>query len=79
MTISITPSNDYEKRELAAADDIKSALVALRSEAKAKNWTFEVGYTAAMDFALEEITGLKPPDNWLELAKQQNSLAQGFL
>lgn len=78
MTISITPSNDYEKRELAAADDIKSALVALRSEAKAKNWTFEVGYTAAMDFALEEITGLKPPDNWLELAKQQNSLAQSL-
>lgn len=76
MAISITPSLDYEKRELGASDAIKSELAALRSEAEANQWTFEVGYTTAMDFAIEEITGLKPPDNWLELAKQQNSMAQ---
>ncbi len=76
MAISITPSLDYEKRELGASDAIKSELTALRSEAETNQWTFEVGYTTAMDFAIEEITGLKPPENWLELAKQQNSMAQ---
>ncbi len=76
MAISITPSLDYEKRELAASDEIKAKLAALRSEAETRQWTFEVGYTTAMDFAVEEITGLKPPDNWLNLAKQQNSTAQ---
>ncbi len=76
MAISITPSLDYEKRELTASDEIKSNLAALRSEAEAKGWTFEVGYTTAMDFATEEITGLKPPDNFLDLAKQQNTIAE---
>ncbi len=76
MAISITPSLDYEKRELTASDEIKSNLAALRSEAGAKGWTFEVGYTTAMDFAIEEITGLKPPDNFLDLAKQQNRIAE---
>lgn len=76
MAVSITPSLDYQKRELAAANKVKSALSALRTEAQAKQWTFQVGYTTALDFAIEEITGLKPPENWLEAAKAQNLKAQ---
>jgi C1A family cysteine protease len=76
MEISITPSKDYDKRELGASDKIKGKLAALREEAVAKQWTFEVGYTTAMDFAIEKIKGLKPPANWLEQAKLQNSLAR---
>jgi C1A family cysteine protease len=76
MPIPITPPRDYDERELAAPKKIKSALADLRSEAAAKGWTFEVGYTRAMDFAIEKITGLEPPDNWLELAKEQDLLAQ---
>jgi cathepsin L len=79
MTISITPSLDYEKRELAASDEIKAALANLRSEVETKKWTFEVGYTTAMDFAIEHITGLKVPDNFLQLAKEQNRLAKSLM
>jgi C1A family cysteine protease len=78
MSVSNTSSQDYEKRELTATGEIKSKLAALRSEAAAKKWTFEVGYTTAMDFDLEELCGLKPPDNWLAGAKQQNEMAEAL-
>jgi len=78
MDISITPSKDYDKRELGSSDKIKTKLAALREEAADKQWTFEVGYTTAMDFAIEKITGLKPPERWLEQAKLQNSLARSM-
>ena len=78
MEISITPSKDYDKRELGSSDKIKAKLAALREEAADKQWTFEVGYTTAMDFAIEKITGLKPPEKWLEQAKLQNSLARSM-
>jgi hypothetical protein len=29
-----------------------------------------------MDFAIEELAGLKPPYNWRDLAKQQNDMTQ---
>ena len=76
MDISITPSRDYMKRELGAPDKIKAGLAALREEAVAKQWTFEVGYTSAMDFAIEKITGMKPPADWRMKAKLQDSLAR---
>lgn len=76
MGISDKHLHDYEKRELEASDEIKTKLSALRDESIDKQWTFEVGYTAAMDFPIEKITGMKPPENWLEQAKLQNSLAQ---
>ena len=78
MSISITPSLDYDQRELSASAEIKSTLSNLRSEAETKQWTFEVGYTTAMDFPIGQITGLRPPENWLEQAQQQNSLAEGL-
>lgn len=76
MTKLITPTLDYAKRELRASTDIRSALAGLRDEAAAKQWTFEVGYTTAMDFATEQITGMKPPEDWLEKAKQQDAVAK---
>jgi hypothetical protein len=76
MAISITPPKGYERRELAAPNKIKSALADLRSEAAAKGWTFEVGYTTAMEYSIEQITGLEPPDDWLESAKEQDLQAQ---
>ena len=79
MEISITPSTNYRKRELGATAKIKAELAALRDEAKDKQWTFEVGYTTAMDFSIEKITGLKPPSDWLTLAKQQNLMAKALL
>jgi len=76
MEISITPPLDYDKRERGASNKIKTKLAALRKEAVVKHWTFEVGYTTAMDFDHEKIKGLKPPGNWLDQAKLQNSLAR---
>jgi len=78
MTKLITPTLDYAKRELAASDKIRSALGALRGEAAAKHWTFEVGYTTAMDFAVEQITGMKPPEDWLKKAQPQDAVAKTF-
>lgn len=75
---SITPSTDYARREVGASDEIRSALAALRGEAATKQWSFEVGYTAAMDFAIGQITGMKPPADWLEKAQQQNSFARSL-
>ena len=79
MPISITPSLNYKQRELTASDKIKSVLDALRSDKENKKWTFEVGYTTALDFDIEQLSGLKVPDNWLELAKKQDSLAQALM
>lgn len=78
MTKPITPTLDYAKRELAAAEKIRTSLKALRGEAAAKHWSFDVGYTSAMDFAVEQITGMNPPEDWLERAQAQNSMAKAF-
>ncbi|MFN6202209.1 MAG: C1 family peptidase, partial [Acidobacteriota bacterium] len=79
MSRPITPAVDMQKRELDASPKIKSALVALRREAEEKGWTFDVGYTAAMDFRIREITGLKPPKDWKKQAAGQNQRARTIL
>jgi cathepsin L len=79
MARLITPSQDYGKREMAAPNKIKTSLNSLRSEKEKQNWTFEVGYTTALDFGLEEITGMRPPDNWLAGAKAQNVKAMATM
>jgi cathepsin L len=70
---------DYRKRELAAPDTLKASLKSLRSQKKKQNWTFDVGYTTAMDFEIDEITGLRPPENWLDKAKEQNAKAKAMV
>ncbi len=52
MSRPITPSVDMQKRELEAPAKVKAALAALRGEAAQKGWSFEVGYTAAIDFKI---------------------------
>ncbi len=66
-----------QKRELDASPKVKSVLAGLRREAEEKGWTFEMGYTAAMDFRISEITGLKPPKDWKRQATEQNQRARG--
>lgn len=74
MPKPITPSLDYAKRELGATDKIRAALTVLRDKAAAKQWTFEVGYTTAMDFDTEQITGMKPPADWREKAQLKDTV-----
>jgi cathepsin L len=64
---------------MAAPNKVKSALKSLRSEKEKENWSFEVGYTTALDFEIEEITGMKPPANWLDLAKDQDMQAMAMM
>ncbi len=74
----ITPSDttrDLGQRELQAAPKIQAQLKSLRSNAKEKGWTFKVGYTTALDFKLESITGLKVPDNLNDRMKKQDAVA----
>jgi len=78
MPVSISPSDDYSMRESDAPAHIKKTLEALRAEAVSSKWTFEIGYTFAMDHPLSEITGMRPPDNWLEQAQQQNAIAESL-
>lgn len=79
MSVSITPSKDYAKRELAASSKIRSSLETLRSHKEERGWTFEPGYTTAMDFTIKQITGLAPPDNWLEQAVKQKGIAMAAM
>jgi len=64
----------YLQRENKASRTIKRALESLRKEISEKKYTFEVGYTKAMDYKLEQLAGTKEPDNIDSLIKIQNAL-----
>ena len=66
---------DLAARELQAPAAIKAKLNALRQEISARKMRFQVGYTAAMDFDLSQITGLQVPANIEQLAAAQNAKA----
>ncbi len=68
-----TSSDKYAAREMNAPEAIKERLRTLRSEGSAKGWTFEIGYTTAMDHSIAQITGMTPPENWRELAQEHNA------
>jgi cathepsin L len=65
----------YNQRELGAKPKIKEQLEVLRREINEKKYSFYVGYTQALDFRLEQITGLKIPANLESLIKKQNLAA----
>ena len=44
--------------------DMEAKIQALKEEVKAKGGTYEVGYSAAMDKDLSQLTGLKVPTGW---------------
>ncbi len=50
-----------KSRELNASAAIKGRLQTLRAEIKSNRFTFEVGYTEAMDRSLDQLCGLKVP------------------
>jgi cathepsin L len=65
----------YNQRELGARPQIKERLEVLRREIAEKKYSFFVGYTGALDYRLEQITGLKIPANLGSLIKKQNLAA----
>lgn len=75
----VTPIDDYELRELAAPEAIRNTLAELRERGEARDWTFEVGYTSALDFAIADITGLVVPQDWQEQAVEQNERARDLV
>jgi len=78
----ITPKGvviDYQQRELIAAPVIKAKLEELRKRIEPERWTFQVGYTTAMDFTIAQITGLRVPRDLLRQARKQDVLAMELL
>jgi cathepsin L len=62
----------YNQRLLKASPQIKTQITELRQTAVQQNWTFNIGYTTALDRSIEQLTGLKlPPPAELE-AKMAN-------
>jgi cathepsin L len=72
------PGNEkfYVKREKKASPELKLELDRLRQEIKANQYTFQVGYTKAMDYSLESLTGAKEPENFEVEGKLQDALAR---
>ena len=65
----------YKQRELGASAEIKAKLNTLREEIRAKNYTFQVGFTEAMQYTIKQITGLVEPSNLPEMIKKQKPIS----
>jgi len=65
----------YANRLRSAPPQIMQRLNALQAQAKQRGWTFSVGYTTAMDYSLEQITGAREPANYASRGPSQNSFA----
>jgi len=70
---------DYAKRELQAPPAIKQQLQTLRMEIQTKNLKFQVGYTTALDYKIEQITGGKPPVDLADQSRKQLEKADELL
>jgi len=66
---------DFQAREMKAPPHISSKLMQLRNQIAAQKLSFEVGYTAAMDFDLEKLASLKVPTNLAQQISAQNAFA----
>jgi C1A family cysteine protease len=69
----------YQQRELAASVEVKAILQTLREHINAKKYTFQVGYTTAMNYKIEQITGLVAPSDLNEQIKNQKITAKRAL
>jgi cathepsin L len=65
-----------QKRIIAAPSDVKVRIQDVLREASQKKVRFGVGYTAALNFKLEQLAGTRIPENFLEIAKSQNEFAE---
>ncbi len=67
IAVKAQESPIYNQRLLKASPRIKMEVNQLRQTALAERWTFNVGYTTALDRSIEQLTGLKlPPPAELE-------------
>ena len=69
----------YAQREQHASSAVLSKLSTLRKRAESEHWTFQVGYTEALDRTLEQLAGTNAPPNLLELAIAQNTKSSEIL
>jgi cathepsin L len=65
----------YQNRETAASPEIRADLRGLRELIRDKKFTFQVGYTHAMDYPVEQLTGLVVPPDLDEQINRQNGIA----
>jgi C1A family cysteine protease len=71
MLVSTVPSaprleaqeDRLKQRELTAAPKITGRLQMLRAQITLRKYAFQVGYTKAMDYRMEQLAGLVPPPN----------------
>ena len=66
----------YQQREMTSSPQIKTKLQNMRDLIKAKKYSFEAGYTTAMDYTIEQITGLVVPPDLDEKIRKQNESAE---
>lgn len=67
--------SELQTREAGAPKRIQADLAALRKSIKAGKSRYSVGYTEVLDQPTEKITGLREPDNLVQLARKQNAEA----
>lgn len=65
----------YAERLNRATPQMKARIDSLAAQKTRENWSFEVGYTEAMDIPLEKLAGTVIPENVLEIATAQNKFA----
>ncbi len=70
---------DFAQREREAPPAIRQRLAALRADIAARNLSFEVGYTTAMDIPLEMLAGTRLPPDLRRIAAVQNQRAAQML
>ena len=70
---------NYDLRERTAPAEIKRELTDLRQQIETRKLKFKVGYTKAMDYRLDQLTGDIIPDDMPERAKRQNVMAARLL
>jgi cathepsin L len=74
-----TPNPQIAAREVSATVPIKARLATLRTELRAKGYTFEVGYTTAMDHPAEALCGLFIPPDAAARAAAQSTVSNRWL
>ena len=69
----------YNQRLSTASSDMQSRVRQLQAEGKRSKWTFDVGYTTALDRSPQSLAATRVPSNLPDLIRSQNarSLALG--
>ncbi len=62
----------YRQREVRGNAEVKEQLHQLRTKAKTEKWTFELGFTQAMERKMDQYSNMRAPSNWRQDAQDQN-------